>query len=132
MKKLLIAVLLLSLCLSLVGCGKYYSSYSAIGSVRSNTSDKAYLSFISFQGRMAFTLRPSERSVIKYETELGEGKVTVSYDIDGSLTELVELLGKEEKIGEGATVEAGVTVHIIVDATDAKNGKITVRLEDAK
>ena len=132
MKKLLICILLLSLCLSLVGCGKYYSSYSAIGSVRSNTSDKAYLSFMSLKGRMVFTLRPSERSVIKYETEIGEGKVTVSYDIDGSLTELVELLGEEEKIGEGATVEAGVTVYIIVDATDARNGKITVRLEDAK
>ena len=91
------------------------------------------VSFLYVAKRQDGIYAPSEREVgDKYETELGEGKVTVSYDTDGSLTELVKLLGEEEKIGEGATVEAGVTVYIVVDATDARNGKITVRLEEVE
>lgn len=130
MKRLLIALLLLSLCLSLVGCGRYYSSYSSIASVRSNTADKAYISFMSLSGRMVFKLRPSERSVLTYEAELSEGSVTVSYDIDGTLTELITLSDTDTRVGDGITVDKDLTVYIVVDAEDAKNGKITVSLKD--
>ena len=110
MKRLLIALLLLSLCLSLVGCGRYYSSYSSIASVRSNTADKAYISFMSLNGRMVFKLRPSERSVLTYEAELSEGSVTVSYDIDGTLTELITLSDTDTRVGDGITVDKDLTV----------------------
>jgi len=130
MKRLLIALLLLSLCLSLVGCDRYYSSYSSIASVRSNTADKAYISFMSLNGRMVFKLRPSERSVLAYEAELSEGSVTVSYDIDGTLTELITLSDTDTRVGDGITVDKDLTVYIVVDAEDAKNGKITVSLKD--
>ena len=130
MKRLLIALLLLSLCLSLVGCDRYYSSYSSIASVRSNTSDKAYISFMSLSGRMVFKLRPRERSVLTYEAELSEGSVTVSYDIDGTLTELITLSDTDTRVGDGITVDKDLTVYIVVDAEDAKNGKITVSLKD--
>ena len=130
MKRLLIALLLLSLCLSLVGCDRYYSSYSSIASVRSNTNDKAYISFMSLSGRMVFKLRPSERSVLTYEAELSEGSVTVSYDIDGTLTELITLSDTDTRVGDGITVDKDLTVYIVVDAEDAKNGKITVSLKD--
>ena len=132
MKKIFAIVLLLSLCLSLVGCDKYYSSYSALASVRSNTADKAYLSFASLNGRMVFKLRPSEKSVLKYDTELGEGRITVSYDTDGAQKELISLTGEDAKVGDGITVDKGITVYVIVDAESAKNGKITVNLEETE
>ena len=114
MKKIVILLVSAMLALSLAGCGKYVSSYKALGFVHSNKSDSAYMSFASFEGRMVFKLKSSGEGDLKYSARLESGSAVVYYDFYGDKQELFSISGGEEADSRGGYVEAG-TVYIIVE-----------------
>jgi len=118
MKKMVVLLMTVLMVLSLSGCSKYVSSYSAIAFVHSNESDEAFMNFYSFEGRMVFKLTSPGEADLKYTAKLESGNATVYYDFYGKKQELFSISGGEEVDAHGGYVEAG-TVYIIVE-TDGK------------
>lgn len=114
---------LLLLCLS--GCGKYTSSYKAVGLIRSNTSQSALMHFFNLEGRMVFKLniKNNTEGLISYSASLGEGRVTVSVDADGEKKEMFSISAGEELNASAGPFDKG-TAYLILE-TDGKceNGK---------
>ena len=130
MKKIVIFLVSALLMLSLAGCGKYVSSYKALGFVHSNKSDSAYMSFASFEGRMVFRLKSSGEGDLKYSARLESGSATVYYDFYGDRQELFSISGGEEADSRGGYVEAG-TVYIIVETDGGcQNGEFRFSLDE--
>lgn len=128
-KNYLSLVLGLMLFLSLVGCGKYISSYRAVGFVHSSEASSAFMNFYSFEGTMVFKLKSSGKNELKYTAKLESGNASVYYDCKGSKTELFSLQGGNEFSSNGGYFDAG-TVYIIVE-TDGEciNGEIRFSFE---
>ena len=117
MKKKLLVVLLLAVCLScLVGCIKYVSHYSALMLVTTNTSKSASISFSSLNGTKSFRLKSDGH--LNYSAKLGEGSATVFYDTNGTKTELFSIKGGQEIQSSTIAVNPGA-VYVIVQ-TDGK------------
>ena len=115
--------------LLLTGCGKYISSYKAIGFVHSNGLTSAEMSFYSFEGRMVFTLKSSGEGDIKYTAKLESGAAAVYYDYNGTKSELFTISSGEELDSHGGYVEAG-TVYIIVETNgECMNGEFSFDAE---
>ena len=130
MKKIVILLVSAMLSLSLTGCGKYVSSYKALGFVHSNKSDSAYMSFASFEGRMVFRLKSSGEGDLKYSARLESGSAVVYYDFYGDKQELFSISGGEEADSRGGYVEAG-TVYIIVETDGScQNGEFRFSLDE--
>ena len=130
MKKTVILLVSAMLVLSLAGCGRYVSSYKALGFVHSNKSDSAYMSFASFEGRMVFRLKSSGEGDLKYSARLESGSAVVYYDFYGNRQELFSISGGEEADSRGGYVEAG-TVYIIVETDGScQNGEFRFSLDE--
>ena len=130
MKKIVILLVSAMLALFLAGCGKYVSSYKALGFVHSNRSDSAYMSFASFEGRMVFRLKSSGEGDLKYSARLESGSAVVYYDFYGDKQELFSISGGEEADSRGGYVEAG-TVYIIVETDGScQNGEFRFSLDE--
>ena len=115
--------------LALTGCGKYVSSYKAVGFVHSNTSKSAFMNFYSFDGKMVFQLKSSGEGELQYSASLESGSATIYYDYNDVKTELCTIEAGNAVDSHGGYVEAG-TVYIIVE-TDGKceNGEFTFSVE---
>ncbi|MBQ6066259.1 MAG: hypothetical protein IJK89_05510 [Clostridia bacterium] len=114
---LLAAVTLLAVSLS--GCGKYKSHYSATAFVHSNESDHAFMSFWQFEGTMVFQLKCKEaEKSLSYTAKLETGSATVYYDTDGEKTEWFTVAAGDERQDKLDGLKPG-TVYIIVE-TDGK------------
>ena len=117
-KRFRFAVVMLLLVFVITGCGKYTSSYNAVGFVHSNVSGSAFMNFYKFKGTIVFTLKCKEDGVIDYSAKLEKGSLKVYYDADGEKKELLSL-------GDGDSVNASLEdlpkgkVYIIVE-TDGK------------
>ena len=130
MKKIVILLVSAMLALFLAGCGKYVSSYKALGFVHSNKSDSAYMSFASFEGRMVFKLKSSGEGDLKYSARLESGSAVVYYDFYGDKQELFSISGGEEADSRGGYVEAG-TVYIIVETDGScQDGEFRFSLDE--
>ena len=122
MKKRLILILSAAMLLFLTGCGKYTSSYKAVGFVHSNESTSAFMNFYSFDGKMVFKMESPGEGDIKYSAKLESGSATVYYDFYGTKEELFSIAGGEEIELHGGYIERG-TVHIIVETDgECRNG----------
>ena len=129
MKKTVAALLCLILAVSLTGCGKYVSSYKAVGFVHSNEKSSAFMSFISFEGTMVFKLKSSAGAKLKYTAGLESGKAKVCLDLNGTVTELFSLQSGDKTDSQQASVAAG-TVYIIVETDgECRNGQLRFSLE---
>ena len=131
-KLALLTVLLIAVCLTSISCGKYVSSYTAIGLIRSNTLDGANVAFLSLDGVLVFRLQAGQRSEIYYEATLEQGCVTVGVDTGEGEVELFCVEG-ENKISEAdisAVADARAVVYVIIRAQGAKNGRIAVTLKE--
>ena len=119
MKKALALALALILALCLGGCGRYSSSYKAVGFVHSNTSSSAFMSFYTFEGRMVFKLQCFNENggQLKYSVKLESGCATVYCDA-GEKRELVRVNAGDEAASVGGQFARG-TVYVIVE-TDEK------------
>ena len=130
MKKIVILLVSAMLALSLAGCGKYVSSYKALGFVHSNRSDSAFMSFASFEGRMVFRLKSSGEGDLKYSARLESGSATVYYDFYGDRQELFSISGGEEADSRGGYVEAGTVTVIVETDGSCQNGEFRFSLDE--
>lgn len=134
MKKIIAFVLSLVMLVSLCSCGKYVSSYSAIGLVKSNTSHSCRVSFLSLEGTMVFKLKKSEigsEGSISYSVSAEEGEIYLYYDIYGVKEELAHVKAGESITDVSGYVEGGHTVYVIIEATGRAHGKVSVELDNA-
>ena len=130
MKKIVILLVSAMLALSLAGCGKYVSSYKALGFVHSNRSDSAFMSFASFEGRMVFRLKSSGEGDLKYSARLESGSAVVYYDFYGDRQELFSISGGEEAESRGGYVEAGTVTVIVETDGSCQNGEFRFSLDE--
>ena len=131
MKRLLSLIMTFALLISLFSCGKYTSSYRAIGLVRSNTSHSCEASFYSLEGELVFKIKKTDSNQegdIAYSVEVEEGEIRLYYDIFGVKEELAHVKAGEAVSQRGGYVEAGHTVYIIIEATQKSRGNISVEL----
>ena len=129
MKKTRLLLAALVILLALTGCGKYTSSYKAVGFVHSNGRTSAEMSFYSFEGRMVSRLNSTGEGDIKYTAKLESGSATIRYEYRGTESELFTIGPESELESHGGYVESG-TVTIIVE-TEGKcmNGSFSFRVE---
>ena len=130
MKRFSAFILLLSLLASLCACGKYVSSYSAIGLVRSNTSHSCRASFHKLDGELTFKIKKTDtdgEGDISYTVSADKGEIRLYYDIYGTKEKLAQVKAGESVTSRGGYIESGKEVYIIIEATDA-GGKVTVEL----
>lgn len=122
MKKFICALLAVVLLFMLASCSPYVSSYSALGLVRSSLGGECSASFLTLDGRLVFSLRAPEggEGDIKYTASLEEGKMSVYYDIYGTLEPLFTLEKGESRDSRGGYIEGGKSVSIVIDAVGAR------------
>ena len=119
--KSLFAISMMACSLSLTGCGKYVSSYQAVGLVRSNVSNSAYLNFHSLKGRIAFHLNHNkDNQVLEYGGYVETGTVNVFYDDGNGKNELFTVSSTESVTSTLEEFNRGI-VYVIVE-TDGKCG----------
>ena len=130
MKRILSFLIALSMILSLSSCGRYISSYRAIGLVRSQTSHSCEASFGSLDGQLVFKLQRSDKNdaSIGYSVSVEEGKIFLYYDIYGIKEELAQVSSGDTIEGCGGYIESGKTVYIIIEATEGAKGRVSVEL----
>ena len=132
MKKILLWILILSLLLTFCSCGKYTSSYKAVGLVKMQTSHSCEASFYSLEGRLIFKIEKSAHGTegdIAYSVQVDEGEIRLYYDIYGIKEELTCVKSGETVDDVGGYVEAGKAVYIIIEATEKARGKVSVELD---
>ena len=131
MKRILLSLISLLLILSFTSCDNYTSSFSAIGLIRSNTTESCKAEFMSLKGRLVFKIKKTDggEGDIHYTAELEKGNVNVYYDIYGTKEHLFEINAGESKDGRGGYIEAGKTVYIIIEAAENSRGKVHIDLE---
>ncbi len=132
MKRIISSIILLSLIISLSSCGKYTSSYKAIGLIRNQTSHSCYASFHSLEGQLVFKIKKSDSGKegdISYSIQVDEGEIRLYYDIYGTKEELANVKAGETVENGGGYVEGGKSVYIIIEATEKSKGKISVELD---
>ena len=119
-KKSLLLVSAVMLALSLGACNGYISSYAATMMVTSEHSDTASLSFWTFDGKKAFTLKNSAKTTgeVSYTAELKSGNATVYYDDNGTKTEWFTI-GAGDKLSGSTELDNSGKIYIIIE-TDGK------------
>ncbi len=127
-KTSIIVLVLAMLVLCLSSCSPYVSSYTTLGMVKTNTADSFNISFMKLDGTLVYKLqlKRGEESDIYYKAELDGGEINVYYDIYGTKEPLFSLKGDEDIESRGGYVEGGKTIYIIIEATEAESGKISV------
>ena len=133
MKKIFSLLLLLSLLVSLCSCGKYTSSYKAIGLIRSQTSHSCKASFHSLEGKLVFRIEKSKSGTegdISYSITVDEGEIRLYYDIYDTKNELAHVKAGESVTAHGGYIESGHKVYIIIEAAEKTKGNVSVELDN--
>lgn len=138
MKKIagvIIATAMLVFCFTLSACGnKYVSHYSATLMVRTNTSNKASVSFDTFSGTYVMKLKNSgnEEAFINYNATLEEGNIKVYYDFNDEKLNLFEIGTDGSFEGKTETFTGNKTIYIIIESEGKSNaGSFSFVLEKA-
>lgn len=129
--KFLSFMLMLSLLFSLFSCGRYTSSYKAIGLVKTQTSHGFETSFYSLRGKMVFKIKKTDNGAegdIRYSIRVDEGELYVYYDIYGVKEPLAHVKAGESVSSQGGYVEGGKRVYIIIEARENAGGAVSVEL----
>lgn len=131
MKKIIAFVLTLLLLVSMCSCGKYISSYKALGLLKSQTSHSCEASFHSLEGQLVYKIRKSAdgEGDISYNVKVDKGEICIYYDANGEKEELVRVKEGETVEDVGGYVEGGKPVYIIIEATETAKGKVSVELD---
>lgn len=110
---------MLVLCFALSACGnKYVSRYNATLMVKTNTSNKASVSFDSFSGTyvMQFRNNSADEVFVSYNATLGEGNIKVYYDFADEKLNLFEIGTDGIAEGKTETVAGNKTIYIIIES----------------
>ena len=121
MKKVLALLLAALVVFSVVGCNAYISHYSALMLVTTNTSEKASMSFSSFNGTKVFKLSLREGGVIRYSAVIESGDATVYIDLGDEKIELFKITSGEKINSYHELYNYNGKVYITVES----NGKIS-------
>ncbi len=131
--KVFIATITLVLCFMLSACGtKYVSRYSATLMVRSNTSNKASVSFDTFSGTYVAQLKNNgaDEAFITYEAKLSEGNIKVYYDFNDEKLNLFEIKTDGSTEGKTEAFTGNKTIYIIIESDGKCNeGSFSFALE---
>ncbi len=134
MKQFVALCLCVLLLLSLCACSAYKSAYSATMLVRSEGGDHCETKFASLEGILvmkATAKGPETDGTIHYEAELGEGELSVYYDIDGVKELLFTIRGGERLDDRSGTVKKDDKVTFIIETIGtAKQGEIEIEFND--
>ena len=117
MKKHVLRIAALCLCLLFAaGCGRV-SRYSAVGFAHSNTSKEAYMRFHSFEGTMVFRLKCDDpgRDLLRCSGSLESGLIRISCENGADLSELSSLEGGGE-VAEDLPLDFAGEVTVVVTA----------------
>lgn len=121
MKKI---VLFVAVCIIIVGdltgCSvrKYKSHWNAVAFVHSNTSQKANMSFSSFEGTIVYELNcKGENEVLHYSSTLESGSADVFYDNDGEKVLMFSVKNGSDADGFVRVLQKG-ELYIIVETTE--------------
>lgn len=131
-KKFLIktTVIIAAILVLLSSCGKYTSSYKAVGFVHSNETTSAFMSFYSFDGEMVFSCSAKREGDISFTAALESGSADIYYDCFGEKTLLFSISSGDEITSRGGYFEKG-PVYIIVESNgQCMNGSFTFNLEN--
>ena len=121
----IIATVTLVLCFTLAACGnKYVSRYNAMLMVRSNTSDKASVSFENFSGTYVMHLKnnSADEVFISYEAMLREGNIKVFYDFNDEKLNLFEIETDGSVDGKTETITGNQTIYIVIESDGKSSG----------
>ena len=105
---------------SLTGCGvrKYKSHWNAVAFVHSNTSQKADMSFSSFEGTIVYELNcKGENETLHYSSTLQFGSADVFYDNHGEKVPMFSINGGSDTDGFVSDLQKG-KIYIIVKTTE--------------
>jgi hypothetical protein len=133
MKRIISVFLMLGLIFSLCSCGRYVSSYSAIGLVKSQKLHSCEASFYSLKGRLVFNIKAPSYDMpcrLEYIAEADKGELAVYYDRDGTKELLTKVRAGERTNDSSISIVGVKTVYIIVEAAEKAGGKISVKLTD--
>ncbi len=114
-----LATIALVLCFAFAACeNKYVSRYSATLMVKTNTSNKASVSFDSFSGTYVIKLKnkSADEVSITYEATLGEGNIKVSYDYNDEKLSLFEIKTGGSIDSKTETFTGNKTIYIILES----------------
>ncbi len=131
-RKISVLLVLISvLGLGLVGCGKYTSSFSAVGLVSSNTSGSGYMSFYRFKGTKVFKfdIDDDDYGKLVYSGKLEKGSIKVYYDVNDTKQVLFEMKEGEEVRSELADLPEGKLYVIVETDGTASNGNVDFDIE---
>ncbi len=132
----IIAVVTLVFCFTLSACeNKYVSHYSATLMVRSNTSNKASVSFDSFNGTYVMHLKnnSADEVFITYEAMLEEGNINVYYDFNDEKLNLFEIETNGSVDGKTETFTGNKTIYIIIESDgNCNDGSFSFVLEKSE
>lgn len=128
--RILIVLILVLVSLQVTGCGKYNSHFSAMMCVHTNTSSSASLSFSTFDGVEADTMKCKEEpGNLEYSAKLEKGSATVYVDYDGTKKELFSINGDEEVSSTLTGLEEG-TVYVIIETSGkCENGSFDFEMK---
>lgn len=125
----LTAVLLLFVC----ACGKYISSYKAIGLIKTQTLHGFETSFSSLDGQLVFKVKKTKKGTegaIDCFIQVEKGELWVYYDIFGVKEELAHVKAGESVDEKRGYVEGGYSVYVIIEATEGTKGKVCIELDN--
>lgn len=120
MKKIALFVVCILIAASLTGChaGKYTSRWNAVAFVHSNTSQKANMSFSSFNGTIVYELNcKNEEETLHYSSTIESGRADVFYDNGGEKVLMFSVNGGADADGFVSNLQKG-KICIIVEATE--------------
>ena len=104
----------------LTGCSvrKYKSHWNAVAFVHSNTSQKANMSFSSFEGTIVYELNcKGENEVLHYSSTFGSGSAEVFYDNSGEKVLMFSVKDGSDGDGFVRDLQKG-KIYIIIEATE--------------
>lgn len=126
---LLLVIVLTSF--SFFSCSKYFSSYFAIGLVKSAWGNQCSTTFYKLDGTLVFEIsnKNDGEGCIHFKANLEEGEINVYYAtpfFDKQL--LFSLNGEQSTENDGGYVEGPGKVYIIIEARGAVKGSISVHV----
>ena len=129
MKKLFLILVILSLTVTLFGCGNgYVNKYSAKMMKTSCWGDEADMEYSDFKGVYHFKLKGNKDSdhTLEYDASLGEGEVNVYVGVDGEKELIFTIKGGESydnTILLDDKYDYAKTIYVIVESENkSSNG----------
>lgn len=114
----------------LTSCGKYTSSYKAVGFVHSNGPSSAFMNFYSFEGVMVFSCTGKREGDISFSARLESGSADIYYDYNGQKNLLFSISGGDEISSDGGYFEKGPVFIIVETNGQCMNGDFKFDLQN--